>query len=83
MLEQYFYTGKYVVLDSGFCVLKSLIELKKKGLFACALIKKRRYWPTLVPGDAIDAHFSNKDVGDFDSIQGEFDNTTYFLWAMK
>jgi hypothetical protein len=27
-------TAKVVVLDSGFCVLKGLIELKKKGVFA-------------------------------------------------
>jgi hypothetical protein len=29
MLVTYFSTGQYVVLDSGFSVLKSLIELKK------------------------------------------------------
>jgi hypothetical protein len=34
-------TGKTVILDSGFCVLKAIIELKKKGVFASALIKKR------------------------------------------
>ena len=33
-------TGKIVVLDSGFCVLQGLIELKKKGVYAHALIKK-------------------------------------------
>lgn len=31
--------GKIVVLDSGFCVLKGIVELKKKGVFAAALIK--------------------------------------------
>ena len=35
MLETYFWTGKYVVLDSGFCVLKAIIKLRKKGVFAC------------------------------------------------
>ncbi len=39
MLATYFSTGWYVVLDSGFCILKSLIELKKVGIFACAVIK--------------------------------------------
>ena len=33
-------TGKVFVLDSGFCVLRGLVELKKKGVFAHALIKK-------------------------------------------
>jgi hypothetical protein len=35
MLVLYFMTGRYVVLDSGFCVLRALIELKKVGLFVC------------------------------------------------
>ena len=33
-------SGKVIVLDSGFCVLKGLVELKKFGVFAHALIKK-------------------------------------------
>ena len=33
------YTGKVVVLDSGFCVLETIIALKKMGVFAAAVIK--------------------------------------------
>lgn len=83
MLKTYFATGKYVVLDSGFCVLKGIIELKKRGLFACALIKKRRYWPTLVPGDAMQQHFDGMEVGAVDAISGELDGIPYNLWGMK
>ncbi len=57
ILQMYFWTGKYIVLDSGFCVLKALIELWKKGVFACALINK---WQSLrigVPGDAMQRRF--------------------------
>jgi hypothetical protein len=44
MLKSYVTMGKYVVHDSGFCVLKGLVELRKRGMFACTtLIKKRRY----------------------------------------
>ncbi len=43
MLYSYFASGQFVVLDSGFCVLKALVQLKKVGMFACAVIKKRRY----------------------------------------
>ena len=32
--------GGLVVLASGFCVLQGLVELKKVGVFAHALIKK-------------------------------------------
>ena len=63
-------TGKVFVLDSGFCVLQDIVELKKRGLFAVALIKKCRYWPKYVPGDEIIAHFDNKDVGDINTIKG-------------
>jgi hypothetical protein len=33
-------TVKVVVLDSGFCVLQGIVELKKRGVFAAVLIKK-------------------------------------------
>ena len=33
-------SGKIFILDSGFCVLKAIIELKKKGVFMAVLIKK-------------------------------------------
>ncbi len=46
------------------------MELKKEGIFAGVLIKKCRYWPLLVPGEAIDSHFQNKNVGDMDVLAG-------------
>jgi hypothetical protein len=45
------HSGKIVILDSGFCVLQALINLKKKrGLFAGAVIKKRKYRPKFIQG---------------------------------
>ena len=61
-------TGKLVVLDSGFCVLQGLVELKKKGVYSHPLIK-RRYWLKHVPGDDIIAHFMEKKVGETDAIR--------------
>ena len=49
-----------MVLDSVFCVSKGIIELKAKGVYAGALIKKQRYWPKLVPGCIVDTHFGDK-----------------------
>ena len=46
-----------VIMDSDFCVTKDLMELHKKGVFGAALIKKRRYWPENVKGDAINDNF--------------------------
>ena len=63
ILEPIFGRGSIVVLDSGFCVLKGIVELKKRGVYVSALIKKRRYWPKYIKGDDIKSHFDGKDVG--------------------
>jgi hypothetical protein len=85
MLQSYFHTARYIVLDSGFCVLKGIIELRKNGLFGCALIKKRRYWPAGVPGDAMQQFFDadGVNVGDNHAIVGTMDGVAYNLWGMK
>jgi hypothetical protein len=85
MLQSYFHTARYIVLDSGFCVLKAIIELRKNGLFGFALIKKRRYWPAGVPGDAMQSFFDEDgvNVGDNHAISGTMDGVPYNLWGMK
>ena len=40
ILAPIFNLGFLVIINSGFCVLKAIIELCKKGVFASALIKK-------------------------------------------
>ena len=57
MMNSYFATDRYVILDSGFCVLKGLVQLRKKVIFACAIVKKRRYWPSMVSGKEMEDHF--------------------------
>ncbi len=80
MLTMYFTTERrYVVLDSGFCVLRALIELKKVGLFACAVIKKRRIWPAMVPGDEMTERLMEGNVGNAFVISGVLDGVKYFL----
>ena len=76
-------TGNVVVMDSGFCVLKAIIELRKAGVFSSALIKKRRYWPRYVKGEEIKEHFANKDPGSFDAIKGRMENTDFYIYGMK
>ena len=39
-LEPIFERGNVIILDSGFCILKGIVELKKCGVYASALIKK-------------------------------------------
>ena len=57
------YNGKFVVLDSGFCVLEAITALKNIGVYAAAVIKKRRYWPKHVPGDKINKRMKDDEVG--------------------
>jgi Transposase IS4 len=76
-------TAKVVVLDSGFCVLQALVELKKRGVYAAALIKKRRYWPKWIPGDDIINYFVNKEVGAVDALPGKLNNIPFHVFAMK
>ncbi len=73
------------MLDSGFCVLKAIIEHRRKGVFACALIKKRQSWPIGVPGDVMQRRFDRPEVrvGDVDAISGKQDDVPYYLWGMK
>jgi Transposase IS4 len=40
MTKPIHHTGKVVVMDSGFCVAKGIVEMEKKGVYGQALIKK-------------------------------------------
>ncbi|KAG7339484.1 hypothetical protein IV203_034480 [Nitzschia inconspicua] len=73
------HTSNLVVLDSGLCVLKGLIELRKKGVFAYALIKKRRCWPKFICGDEITNHFQDKEVGAVDAWPGTLDRNPFHV----
>ena len=51
-----FGSGKAVFLDSGICVSKDITDIKAKCVYTGDLIKKRCYWPKIVPRDLIDTH---------------------------
>ena len=72
-----------IILDSGFCVLKGLVELRRRGLYACALIKKRRYWPTHVLGNVINSEMQSAEVGETRAISGVLDGVSYNFWMMR
>lgn len=76
-------SGKIVVLNSGFCVLKALIELRKIGVYAAAVIKKRRYWPKFCPGDMIDEYMKSYEIGNCTSLRGTIDGIPYDIFCLK
>ena len=39
------------------------------GVYADVLLKKRKYWPKGIPGDAIDQYFADKDVTYVDMLK--------------
>ena len=43
MYDPFFSIGKTVVTNSGFCGENGIVALMAKGVYACALIKKRWY----------------------------------------
>ena len=69
MFEPIFSSGKCVVIDSGFFVSKRITALLEVGVYAAALIKKRKYWPKGVPGDAIEVYFADKDLTHVDMLE--------------
>ena len=83
VLEPIFGKCMVVILDSGFCVLKGIVEIKKRGIYASALIKKRTYWPKYIKGDVIRQHFDDKAVGNCDSWKGNMDEVPFHVYAMK
>ena len=69
-----------VILDSGFCVLRAIIELKKRGVYVSALIKKRKCWPKYIDGGSIDAHFEGKEIDNKDSLPGKMHNVPFHIF---
>jgi len=83
LTESIRHTGRVVIMDSGFCVLKALIDLSNAGVFSSAVIKKRQYWPKYIPGDDIDKHFDGKEVGVVESLPGTLAGKAFKVFAIK
>ena len=70
-------------MDIGFYILRAILELEKRGVYASALIKKHKYWLKYIDGDSIDAYFEGKEVGSIDSLPGKMHNVPFHIFAMK
>ena len=79
-----FVSGKAVVLHSELFVAKGIIELKDKGLYAEAIIKRQFYCPKVVPGGIIDTYFEYKEVSYVVMIEARTeDNKLFKIFCMK
>ena len=76
-------TGKIIILDSGFCILKGIAELCKKGVYSLALIKKCCYWQKEIPRKVIDERMVDKLISATDTISGKLEGVDYNLFIMK
>eukprot|EP00957_Ditylum_brightwellii_P176348 13428119-Ditylum_brightwellii.AAC.1 len=83
LYESIYSTGKVIILHSGFCVHNATINLRKKGVFASALIKEQRYWPKHVDGEVIKNYMSTKEVGSTHCLPGEKDGVKVDAFALK
>ena len=83
VLEPIFGKGMVVIVDCGFCLLKGIVELKKRGVYASVLIKKRKYWPKYIKDDAIRQHFDDKAVGGCESWKDNMDEVPFHVYAIK
>ena len=76
-------TGTIVVMDSGFCVVKAIVEMRKVGIFSHALIKKRKYWPRFIKGQEIKDYFQDKDPGYYDCKKMTYDDVDFHVVGLK
>ncbi len=61
ILYPYFYMGQYVVLDSGFCVLKAICDLEKWGC-TVAISKKMEVLAKGCSGEVMQSVFIEDEV---------------------
>ena len=52
------------------------------GVYGTTVIKKQ-YWPKYCKGDAIEAFFQDKEVGDVYAVCGDMDGHKYKIHRMK
>ena len=67
----------------GFCVSVGIIAMHNFGVYGQSLIKKRRYWPKNVPGEAISSYFANKELGSAKTFRQVFDGKPLLVHCHK
>ena len=72
-----------MIMDSLLFVLRGMEELRKLGVFAFALMKKRRYWMKYFPGNTMEHQMYAKEVVSSNTLQTSMENTTYNIFFLN
>jgi hypothetical protein len=72
MTKPLYGTGTAVIMDSAFCVVKAVLEMRRRGVFAATVVKPlQRYWPRHLDGIAdVVATLKTKPVGELHARKG-------------
>ena len=81
MTNTLFGTGKSVVIESGFCVLKGLVGMLTHGLYGMTVIKKKN--PKQWKVNYIEVCFRDEEVGDVYDVYGDLDGHKYKIQCIK
>ena len=76
-------SGKVIVLDSRFCVLKAMISRVSYSICSSSMTKKRRRWPKHTDSTACNAHFSSKLARYQDTTNGTCNNNPFCVVGLK
>ena len=75
--------NKYHLIADGDDVTQGVLALDKLGVKAQFLVKKRKYWPKLVPGDYIDDYMEDKPLGYSESFVQVIDGTPFYIHCTR
>lgn len=76
-------TLRVVIMDSAFCQLKTIIEMRKRGIFATSVIKQKHYWPKYIKGDLIDKELGETPIGTVRARKGVMDDVPFMLVGLR
>ena len=84
MTKPIYNTGKFVCMDSGFCVATGIIALHKRGAYGQSLIKKQgKYWPKHVPGSVLELEFLDSELGVAKTYVQTIEDTKFLIHCHK
>ena len=76
-------TGKIVIMDNGFCVIKGLMVTYYRVVYVSTMVKNHKYWPRRIYGDKINAHFEKKKIGEHECHSRNWKEFYFAVFVVK